>query len=445
MTIANGIDRRNSHFIPLGNRKRHDSQEFLLRKCHRLTRSVQFATLIRMICRMENIIQNYAWGSVTEMPRLLGLGGGTDKPKAELWMGAHPKAPSQVVCAGIKQSLPELIDTEPEHILGKKVAEKYGTLPFLFKVLTAAKSLSIQAHPNLEQAGKGYEEENKAGIPIDAPNRNYRDPNHKPELICALTSFLALRGFRPVEEIINNFPSNLFPYLKEPLRRLESDQSSEALSMFFKKIMESPGDVREKLTSAAVKMSRNVDDVTGRIIKKIAYDYPGNIGILGPLFLNALELNPGEAMFLDAGELHAYIQGGGIEIMANSDNVLRGGNTAKHIDVPELMNVLTFRTGKPRILHPVAEPSGCGKFFQTPAPEFRLAFLELTREGCTLRSSSPEILLCTEGEGRAAASDSSKETFKRGESLFIPASEGEYTLNGHGKVFRAAAGIMENQ
>jgi mannose-6-phosphate isomerase len=358
-------------------------------------------------------------------------------------MGAHPKAPSILSCGGTREPLNDYINKNPEVILGKTAAKRWGTLPFLFKVLTAGKSLSIQAHPNLQQAQIGYERENKAGIPIDAPNRNYRDPNHKPELICALTPFLALRGFRPVDEIVENFPASVFPGLSQAVQNLSENRSREGLSGFFRTLMEAGPELRERLISGAIKQKDHTDKLTRRVLTGIAAEYPGDIGILAPLYLNAVELAPGQAMFLDAGELHAYIQGGGIEIMANSDNVLRGGSTQKHIDVPELMSVLTFDSGKPEILYP--RGSGEVKHYETPAPEFRLSVLTLSGRLEINTSDSPEILLCTGGDFRVSGSgsDSGAVSLNPGESLFISADQGRYTISGKGVIYRAGTGAAE--
>ncbi|MFP4442492.1 MAG: mannose-6-phosphate isomerase, class I [Spirochaetia bacterium] len=390
---------------------------------------------------MENTVQHYPWGSPDLMSRLLDIESGSEGPKAELWMGAHPKAPSLITCGGTQALLDDYINKNPESVIGKVSADRWGTLPFLFKVLTAGKSLSIQAHPDAEQARIGYDRENKAGIPLDAPNRNYRDPNHKPELICALTPFLALRGFRPIDEILINFPEQVFPDLSEAVQNLKENRNREALAGFFRTVMESPPDLRQRLIAGALKQKEHTDELTRRIISGIAADYPGDIGILGPLYLNPVELSPGRAMFLDAGELHAYIKGGGIEIMANSDNVLRGGSTRKHIDVPELMNVLTFDPGKPEILSP--RGAGAVKHYTAPAPEFRLSVISLAGKLELNTSDSPEILLCTEGEFHASGAGDGKVRCARGHSLFITADQGSYTLSGEGMIFRAGTGAAE--
>jgi len=297
------------------------------------------------ICLLENTIQEYAWGSYTAIPELLGNDSPANTPQAELWMGAHPKAPSRVKCNGKWISLLELIDSNSQDILGKKVAQRFkNRLPYLFKVLAAAKPLSIQAHPSIDQACRGFDRENRLGIPLDAPNRNYKDDNHKPECICALTSFWALNGFRKASDMISLMGKICPSGLKKDFDMFRQQPNSRGLKKFFKAMMIMDQTPQHQVISDVVKNADRLKDKNAAYqwIIDLHEEYPSDIGILSPIILNLICLEPGQAMFLPSGTLHAYLDGVGIELMANSDNVLRGGLTPKHVDVKELLNVLNF-------------------------------------------------------------------------------------------------------
>ena len=283
---------------------------------------------MRKIGLLKNTIQEYAWGSRSAIPELLGQSVPADKPQAELWMGAHPKAPSQVFFDGIWRSLPEVIQESPEETLGQKVAARFSNeLPFLFKVLAAAKPLSIQAHPNKEQAWQGFARENELGIPFDAPHRNYRDDNHKPEIICALTPFWALNGFRRIEETLSLLEEAKIAGLAEIVSFLRSHSNRDGLKKFFNHLMTMDSGKQGKIVEQAVNFAekQTPEKPSWTWMIKLNEAYPGDIGVLSPLFLNLVRLEPQQAMYLPAGELHGYLEGVGIELMANSDNVLRGG------------------------------------------------------------------------------------------------------------------------
>ena len=357
-------------------------------------------------------------------------------------------------------ALDSLLKQAPEQLLGPETNRRYdGRLPYLFKVLASGSPLSIQAHPNLEQAAEGFRRENEAGIPIDAYNRNYRDANHKPEIICALSEFYAMRGFRSPSEILENFRSIRSAALEEPLTEIENALSGNAdpdeggeeewslLKNFFTALMTVEGAEKDRMIEAALQQPYRREIL--RWVKRFAELYPGDTGVLSPLYLNIVRLSPGDAMYLPAGELHAYLQGLGIELMANSDNVLRGGLTPKHIDVPELLSVLNFKSGRPEILKPVQKGSK-ESFYITEAPEFCLSRVELDRtEWCIdcmkMRTgpdgdspaSFPSIFLCI--SGGAEVKNRQGETFKlrRGGSFF--ASHGSrLTISGTAVFYRAS-------
>lgn len=354
--------------------------------------------------RLINKIQNYAWGSLDALPSLLGQPP-DGQPQAELWLGAHESAPS---LAGGKP-LDAVISAAPERLLGAQVAARFGgRLPFLLKVLAAAQPLSLQAHPSQAQAREGFAKENASAIPLRAPHRNYKDPHHKPELICALTEFHALCGFRKVEDSVR-----LLRGLGVDTTKLER----EGLRAFFTHVMKT----RVSLTKV-----RRVEGFEREcaLAEQLLAAYPGDPGLIGALLLNYVVLQPGEALFLTAGNLHAYVRGTGIELMASSDNVLRGGLTPKHVDVPELLRVLDFTDGPVRVWR---------DDYAAPVDDFRLSRLQV--DGEVTLPPAAQILLVISGSVTLAG-----ETFKQGESVFVGADE-HLTLSGHATVFRAAPGI----
>ncbi len=403
------------------------------------------------VFRLINTIQEYAWGSRNAIPELLGESSIADKPQAELWMGAHPKAPSIVLLEeGGQLPLPELIARDPAGILGATVAQKFsGRLPFLFKVLAAALPLSIQAHPNLKQAREGFRRENELGIPLDAFQRNYRDENHKPEVISALTPFWALNGFRPIPEMLDLLHSIGFPSISEHLAAFRKNPDSAGLKVFFAALMRLDRESRERAITEAVDWARrqrageqrNDRNETAiapiaRWLMRLRELYPGDIGVLSPVLLNLILLQPGDTMFLEAGVLHAYLEGTGIELMANSDNVIRGGLTPKHMDVEELLSILRF-DGKAVQLVESHQIVPGERVFQTPAEEFRLAEI-LVDPNEPYRSpgtGSIELMICLDGEGRIDTAGSLP--LHRGDSLMIPASTPPYEICGSLRLFKA--------
>lgn len=399
---------------------------------------------VNRIYLLENETLDYEWGSDSFIPELLGKTPPFVKPQAEMWMGSHKKAPSRVVVDDIITTLDLLIEKYPQDILGATISEKFsGELPFLFKVLSASKPLSIQAHPDKTQAGQGFNRENSAGIEINAPQRNYRDINHKPEMICALTGMWALKGFRNPEEILA-----LFEPLKGISGRCGIDilinaPNETGIKNFFLNLLnmdKADSQILTKDIRNAVQPLRDENPAYEWVIK-LNQEYPGDPGALAPLYLNVLKLDPGETIFLPACELHAYLSGSGLEIMANSDNVLRGGLTKKHIDKKELMDVLRFFPEKPEILK--GKKSG---FFETlyhsPAEEFILSVINLPEEGSLYKNDgqrSVEIILCT--EGRAEITDvSANDHFilRKGVSMLIPAAVEGYTIKGKATIYKAS-------
>jgi mannose-6-phosphate isomerase len=393
----------------------------------------------QQILEMRNPIQTYAWGSRTAIAKLMRSTEMSDQPQAEIWMGAHPKAPSRVRFENSWQRLDTLIERHPVALLGPAAVERFGhRLPFLLKVLAVAQPLSIQAHPNAAQAESGYSNENNLNIPIDADHRNYKDDRHKPECICALSPFYGLCGFRPADSMAGLLTS-VWPDDHATDLKLLFDQG---LEMFFAHIMGLEPDRRSDLVSAVVQkvMRLEPDDATFEWVLRLHQRYPGDIGVLAPLLLNLVRLDPGQALFLAAGQLHAYLEGVGVELMANSDNVLRGGLTPKHIDVPELLKILDFTPFQLNILQP--RPIGEGeKRYPSLTEDFSLSTIEVNPSGVHVganRFAGPEILLCTQTlSGIECQSSSDSLTLQQGRSVFIPAGVAGYSLKGSGTVFRA--------
>jgi len=405
------------------------------------------------VFRLVNTIQEYAWGSRTAIPELLGESSPADKPQAELWMGAHPKAPSTVLLEeGGQIPLPEQIARDPAGTLGAEVAQKWsGRLPFLFKVLAAALPLSIQAHPNLKQAREGFRRENELGIPLDAFQRNYRDENHKPEVTSALTPFWALNGFRPIPEMLALLHPIGFPSISEHLDAFRKNPDPAGLKRFFAALMRLDRETRERALEEAVDWARgqlNQEQRSGtagnetpttpiaRWLVRLQELYPGDIGVLSPLLLNLILLQPGDTMFLEAGVLHAYLEGTGIELMANSDNVIRGGLTQKHMDVEELLSILRFE-GKAVQLVESRQPVPGQRVFRTPAAEFRLAEIHVHPDHPyrNPKTGSIELMICLAGEGAIDAVDPLP--LSKGDSLMIPASAPPYTIHGSLHLYKA--------
>jgi mannose-6-phosphate isomerase len=396
------------------------------------------------ICLLKNEILEYPWGSKTFIPELLGIKPPYIKPQAEMWMGAHKKAPSKVMIDNTLIPLNRLIEECSEDILGKFVSAKFfSEMPFLFKALSAAKPLSIQAHPDKHQAEAGFRRENDNGISLDAPDRNYRDNNHKPELICALTDMWALKGFRSPEEIVRLLKPLEGIFNKGCVNILKDRPDESGIRAFFLHLMNMEKPRSVSLVNDAIKaiqVLRGKDHAYEWMVR-LSIEYPGDIGVLAPLYLNVLKLAPGEAIFLPARELHAYLSGSGLEIMANSDNVLRGGLTQKHIDKTELVNVLSFIPEKPQIISG-KNPGGFETFYNTCSEEFILSLISLPEVNSVYKKEGDrgiEILLCTEGNATITdCHDGNSLEIKKGDSILIPAAVRRYRIDGKASIYKAS-------
>ncbi|WP_284578683.1 mannose-6-phosphate isomerase, class I [Streptomyces sp. 2P-4] len=379
--------------------------------------------------RLTNTIRPYAWGSPTAIPGLLGVQP-TGEPQAELWMGAHPGAPSRLDRGAGETTLADVIAADPERELGAAAVARFGPrLPFLFKILAAGAPLSLQVHPDLEQARAGYAEEERLGIPADAPHRNYKDPNHKPEMVCAITAFEGLCGFRPPREAAALLDGLKVDSLTPYVDLLRAHPEDAALREMLTAVLTADrAETARTVAEAAAAAERLGGPYTP--YATLAHHFPGDPGVIAAMLLNHVKLQPGEAMFLGAGVPHAYLDGLGVELLANSDNVLRAGLTPKHVDVPELLRIVRFDPGDPALLRP---EDGDEEVYDTPTDEFRLSRLALAPGAAPHRlpAGAPQILLCTAGRPTAG-----ELALAPGESVFVPADE-SVELSGPGTVFRA--------
>ncbi|MGR4883483.1 mannose-6-phosphate isomerase, class I [Streptomyces sp. LARHCF249] len=379
--------------------------------------------------RLTNTIRPYAWGSTTAIPQLLGVEP-TGEPQAEMWMGAHPGAPSRIDRGAGEKALSDVIAADPEGELGAAAVARFGPrLPFLLKLLAAGAPLSLQVHPDLAQAKAGFEDEERRGVPIDAGHRNYKDPNHKPEMLCALTPFDGLCGFRPPLQSADLLEGLGVGSLKPYADLLRAHPEDAALREVLTAVLTAD---REQMAQTVTEAAAAAERLGGPYAPyaHLVHDYPGDPGVIAAMLLNHFRLQPGEAVFLGAGVPHAYIGGLGVEVLANSDNVLRAGLTPKHVDVPELLKIVAFASGDPHVLRPEGDGE---EVYEAPIDEFRLSRFLLAPGAASrvLPEDAPQILLCTAGSPRVG-----ELSLTPGESVFVPAGE-KTELSGTGTVFRA--------
>lgn len=387
---------------------------------------------------LDNPVRAYGWGSTTVIPDLLGREPDST-PHAELWVGAHPDDPSRI--AGTADTLLTHIDADLDSTLGDAVLDTLGArLPFLLKLLAVEKPLSLQVHPSRAQARAGYRAEQAAGIASNAPERNYRDDNHKPELICALSTFDALCGLRPVEATRRFLDALAVPALQAETARLEAggdgvrDVVARWLRLDDARVADRVTDVR---SAAATLVGDDEFSLEGETIAQLAAAHPGDGGVLVALLLNRVRLAPGEALYLPAGRPHAYLHGTGVEIMASSDNVLRGGLTDKHVDVDELLRVLDPTPAPVEVLRPV--PTAAGATYDVALPDFALSMLHLDGVAFDLPSGSPQLMLAL-STGAVVDQQGHRTGLSPGQAAFVGAQEPQVRVSGSGLVARATTG-----
>jgi mannose-6-phosphate isomerase len=388
--------------------------------------------------QIRSSVRHYDWGHESIIPELLGREA-DGRPWAELWMGAHPDEPSLLPDG---RGLDAAIAADPEGLLGSAVRRRFGDrLPFLMKVLAAGSPLSLQAHPTKAQAEAGFAAEEEAGVPRQDPTRTYKDANHKPEILCALTPVEALCGFRPVEESLHCLAKLQLPELKPTIAAL----ARGGLKVAVPQLLALSGRRRQSLVAAVAERSaasvaaNNPEFVnTYRWAARLADKYPGDPGVVISLMCNHLTLEPGEAVFLPAGNMHAYLAGSGVELMANSDNVLRGGLTPKHIDLAALVEVLDFTDGKVPVLRPVLGPGGLR--YPVPIDDFDLTRVSVDTQPGTLTTPGPQILLCVE-QSAVLRSGGEEITLTPGGSAFVPAGQ-PVEASGPAVLFRATTALL---
>jgi len=388
--------------------------------------------------RLQPVIRPYAWGSRHGIAELQGRPVPAAGPEAELWMGAHPSSPSGA--AGT--TLDAVIAADPDRELGPGCVARFGPrLPFLLKVLSAEVALSIQVHPSRAQAEIGFRADNERGLAPDDPARNYVDDWPKPELLCALTPFEVLAGLRTPSDAAALLRTLAVDQLAPLAAELQAATGPEALSRALATILTWPAP--EELAAAVVAACTTLDlgpyaGACAAVVRE-AGNRPGDLGLVAMLLMRHVVLAPGQAVFMPAGGLHAYLRGTGIEVLANSDNVIRAGLTGKHIDVPELLKLLDPAVTVP-VLAPVALAAGVG-WFDTPAPEFALYVADLTEDAVTLPAAGPRIVLCTSGTAALRAGSGESLKLPRGESCFIPAADGPLRATGPAHLFLAAPAL----
>lgn len=383
--------------------------------------------------KLINSVQNYAWGSKTALTELYGVQNPGDLPMAELWMGAHPKSSSKVLENGQPRSLREVIDADQNATLGKAVAARFGELPFLFKVLCADQPLSIQVHPNKKASEMGFAKENADGIPLDAAERNYKDPNHKPELVFALTPFLAMNAFREFSEIVSALQpvSGAHPAIAHFLQ----NPQAESLAQLFASLLNMQGDEKSRALGVLKAALNSQQGEPWETIRVISAFYPDDSGLFSPLLLNVVKLAPGEAMFLFAETPHAYLKGVALEVMANSDNVLRAGLTPKYIDIPELVANVKFAAKPAGELLTQPVKNGNELDFPIPVKDFAFSLHDLSAAPAALAQDSAAIVFCVEGEAVLSKGEQQL-VLKPGESAFIAAKESPVSASGIGRIAR---------
>ncbi|MEO3974516.1 mannose-6-phosphate isomerase, class I [Streptomyces sp. CAU 1734] len=390
---------------------------------------------------LRPVLQPYAWGSRHVIADFQGRPVPSAGPEAELWMGAHPSAPSGVTRDGRETTLDAVVAADPVRELGAVCRDRFGgRLPFLLKILAAEKALSIQVHPGRAQAEAGFAAERG-----DRGARTYVDDWPKPEILCALTPFEVLAGFREAAEAAEVLGALGLPELRPVSRALRADGGPERLTEALRLVLTWPAHNRARLLGAAGSACERLIAEGGAhrgaydAFVRMSADHPGDIGLLASLLLRHMVLEPGEALFMPAGGPHAYIKGVGVELLANSDNVLRAGLTAKHLDVPELLRVVDPAVEVPVLLPRPLPGSDAVSVYDSTAPEFRLHRFGIDGDPVGVLAGGPRIVLCV--EGAAVLRDGEGELgLSRGESCFLSAADGPVTAEGKATLFVAAVG-----
>ncbi|UKJ62372.1 mannose-6-phosphate isomerase, class I [Cellulosimicrobium cellulans] len=419
--------------------------------------------------RLENTVQPYDWGSTSAIQDLLGVEP-DGRPAAELWMGAHPLAPSRVVPDGAGRpgeaprpvvaaasgtTLADLVRADPMSVLGQRVLDQYGPrLPFLLKVLAAERALSLQVHPLPHRAREGFNRENREGVARDSPLRSFHDDQHKPEMVVAVSRFEGLSGFRRparILELLDGLDGDLVGRMRAALLARPTEAGvREAFTLALH--ARSEPDVAADLARTVASVRARAEAPTGSgagatpgvprrtsrradtTVLTLAEQHPGDPGAVVSLMLNRVTLVPGESMFVPSGHVHAYLAGCAVEVMASSDNVLRAGLTSKLVDVDALLECATCTPGpaaRPRL---VDDGSGLVTY-RPPVAEFALR-AGLVTGAVPLPDAGPRVVLCLDGAVTLAESGAGavETRLARGESVFVPHATGPVVVRGDGRV-----------
>lgn len=389
--------------------------------------------------RITEATQAYAWGSPSTLQDILGRD--AKGVLAEAWFGVHASAPSLLEDGS---TLATAIAADVEHALGPDVVARFGSqLPYLLKIIAAERPISLQVHPHLGRARQGFDEEDAAGVPREAPHRNYKDRNHKPELVFALTQFEAVCGFRAPRRAAELFADLDSPLAKQLHALLVERPTSEGIRAAFTHLLDpttrpSLDEVEGLAAASAARLAAGSSSPRAdRTVALLQAEYPGDPGVVTSLLLNPVTLQPGEAMFVPAGGVHSYLHGVAVEIMANSDNVLRAGLTPKHVDVPELLRNVDYVAAPPIRIAPEVF-HGSTKVFYAPVDDFELSVTDVADDGRhPLPGRGPRVLLCLDGSMTVSTSEDGELTLGRGEAAFVPAADGTLSVRGAGRLVQA--------
>lgn len=393
--------------------------------------------------RIHGVERHYGWGSTDAIPALMG-GTPSRAPVAELWFGAHPSAPATLAEPSGPVDLLRLVAADPENVLGTDVAARFHRrLPFLLKLIAPARPLSLQVHPDLARARAMFAAEEDEGIPIDSPRRNYKDPNHKPELVYALSRFEALCGFRAPRRAAELLAGLGTPATDRLHAMLQAEPDAAGVKRAFTSLLNlvtrpDPDAVAAVAAACARRLETDSPSVRAdRAVVRLQQEYPGDPGVVASLLLNPVTLNPGEALFVPAGGVHAYLSGLAVELMASSDNVLRAGLTDKHIDVPEMLACVDYVAAPPIRLAPEYFGGPVGVFY-APVDDFELAVAHVNAGtgSYELRGRGPRIILGIEGAVTVRSGDA-EETLTPGLAVFVRADDAAPVLSGDGVVVQA--------
>ncbi|GAB1308124.1 mannose-6-phosphate isomerase [Urechidicola sp. KH5] len=393
---------------------------------------------------LKGVIQNYAWGGTKYIPALLKKEV-TDEKCAEYWLGAHDKAPSQLKTLKGDEALNDYLNKDLIASLGENITNKFGRLPFLFKVLDVHDMLSIQVHPTKVEAEKGFKHENELGIPLTASNRNYKDDNHKPEIMVALSEFWLLHGFQPKVKLKNMLTSvpefahlisvfeegGYFGLYKEVMQESQ-EKTNSVLQPLVNRIL--------PLYKEDILSKESPDYWAAKAFQQFCKDGVLDKGIYSIYFFNIVKVEKGEAVFQDAGIPHAYLEGQNMELMANSDNVLRGGLTPKYIDVPELLKHVTFEPTEPNILNGILQENGLERIYKSTAPDFELSQIQiLNNDMYAHNATTAEILIVIEGHV-TVKEETSEILLEKGGAIFIKYNSFyEITSSNNAIIYKATA------